>query len=1244
MKLFKITTVKYLSILTLSCTATHAQIDTVSGFDEAGWNADDVRDSSGTNITNGTTHDPATGATLDATQVANQIDWDDYVGSWGNLGGVRFDTSASGSQKSTLSVIDTSTGFIAAQDLLDPSFSASYRWQNNDTVAAGVALKFGIQSVDYGTGSGESQEGFDAARSGEGTWDLVLVYDPTNNGINSTTDGRLYTSEVTADSKFFLFPQAGSSYFTNTYGADADSIGISAGSKTLAEWQALDIDGAAAGTTTWGDLIFDGSGDAKVSNVQFGMGSGNDNATTTLDYAEISFLNNGERIDFVDAARYDGLGTDSADYSDSSNWSGATPGSTQNLIVDTTGTTGLTVSAVNQETRSLGILNGTTNLGINSGSTLTLNSAENGTLSVAEGATLNVSGDGALSAGVVEVDGAMNIAVSTALDGGADPHPQRDGLSPTATSRYGIAVYGGGELTLQNGADVTVSQNNLNAGVRVGDDADGTATMNVETGASLQIGNDTDYGVSGLTSNGFFTVGAWGSTGIVNQTGGSVTLTDGSFNLGNQAGTGTYNLSDGTLTLEGGLHSLGRNTGSRAAGSGTLNISGGTMTLRASTNNGNGSYIFGDRDNSDTDGSGLVHQTGGTIRVEGSSNLYLGGYGSSTYNLEGGTLEIGGNSLKGFYGSAGTNGGSYDFNLQGGTIKVIDSNLSTDVAIDLVDIDPTSAVTTSVVDTNGFDATFSGAINGDGGLVKAGTGSLNLQTSDRTAGYLSVEGGSVNHLSGTTTTGAMLIGAYPSLGTDSNGTFTLTDGTVNVAGPFVYIGSGSSGNNTGVLNIDAGTLNLGSAGAPETRVDFYNGAFGSTGSATVNQTGGTINKLTTDGVFHIGNQSGGTYNLSGGAINIYGDNGMVLGRSGSSAGAGVLNISDGEINFFTGTDLLLGGAQGTEPLTGSGTVNQTGGVVTLNDGGNLILGQQGDGIYNLDGGTLQTGGTNRIQRGAGSVGTLSMGGGTLRVIGTALTVANAVDIELKAASNSTIDTNGLGATIGSDISGSGGLIKTGLGSLILNGNNSYTGATLVSNGLLRVEGSLTGTSSLTVESGAAIGGSGTIGVFTSISGELTPGSSPGIATYSAGLSLADTSTSTFEFISETTDLADRGVEFDGVNVSGDNLTIDPSATLALVFDLAGSTVDFSSVFWDSSQQWLLFDSAFGTIVSGDIFGDVTVSLDSQGQSFATTGGFFTVTESNSDIYLNYVVPEPSMYAALIGMFTMAWVMVRRRRK
>jgi subtilase-type serine protease len=77
-----------------------------------------------------------------------------------------------------------------------------------------------------------------------------------------------------------------------------------------------------------------------------------------------------------------------------------------------------------------------------------------------------------------------------------------------------------------------------------------------------------------------------------------------------------------------------------------------------------------------------------------------------------------------------------------------------------------------------------------------------------------------------------------------------------------------------------------------------------------------------------------------------------------------------------------------------------------------------------------------------------------------------------------------------DISGHAGLTKVGIGTLVLTGNNSYVGPTLVNQGLLAVNGSVT--SDVTVQSAGVLGGSGTLGSLTARSGgTVAPGNSIG---------------------------------------------------------------------------------------------------------------------------------------------------------
>jgi autotransporter-associated beta strand protein len=105
---------------------------------------------------------------------------------------------------------------------------------------------------------------------------------------------------------------------------------------------------------------------------------------------------------------------------------------------------------------------------------------------------------------------------------------------------------------------------------------------------------------------------------------------------------------------------------------------------------------------------------------------------------------------------------------------------------------------------------------------------------------------------------------------------------------------------------------------------------------------------------------------------------------------------------------------------------------------------------------------------------------TLTVAGNTLTLAGLLATGTDSAGTTRVD---------------GGLIKSGAGQLILAGLSDYTGNTMVSNGVLRVNGSL-GNSAVTVQTNAILGGSGVIhGPLTvELGGTLQPGAGTNLAT------------------------------------------------------------------------------------------------------------------------------------------------------
>jgi fibronectin-binding autotransporter adhesin len=105
-----------------------------------------------------------------------------------------------------------------------------------------------------------------------------------------------------------------------------------------------------------------------------------------------------------------------------------------------------------------------------------------------------------------------------------------------------------------------------------------------------------------------------------------------------------------------------------------------------------------------------------------------------------------------------------------------------------------------------------------------------------------------------------------------------------------------------------------------------------------------------------------------------------------------------------------------------------------------------------------------------------------------------------------------GYTLAALISGAG-VVNQLAGTTILTGNNSYTGATTISGGVLRINGDQSLATGLTsVGSGATLGGSGIVGgdVTVADGGAIAPGNSPGTLTINGNLSLSNGSLLNYE--------------------------------------------------------------------------------------------------------------------------------------
>ncbi len=177
------------------------------------------------------------------------------------------------------------------------------------------------------------------------------------------------------------------------------------------------------------------------------------------------------------------------------------------------------------------------------------------------------------------------------------------------------------------------------------------------------------------------------------------------------------------------------------------------------------------------------------------------------------------------------------------------------------------------------------------------------------------------------------------------------------------------------------------------------------------------------------------------------------------------------------------------------------------------------------------------------------------------------------------NTNGTYTFSGGEITGRGGLTKSGAGRLRIANTNNFTGGTIVAAGTLAVDGSLAGT--VEVNSGATLRGAGNIGgqVKVKAGGLLTPGNSPGILSVGS-LALLGNSTLEIELGGTT-----PGTEHDQLQVAG---TAALAGTLQVswyghvvpaigdsfdVLDWASRTGTFDSISLPTLGQFMVWDTS-----------------------------------------------------------------------
>jgi autotransporter-associated beta strand protein len=458
-------------------------------------------------------------------------------------------------------------------------------------------------------------------------------------------------------------------------------------------------------------------------------------------------------------------------------------------------------------------------------------------------------------------------------------------------------------------------------------------------------------------------------------------------------------------------------------------------------------------------------------------------------------------------------------------------------------------------------------------VLLAAASSLHAQTPkywNTTTGLWNTAGNWNSAADGTGTTGAPANSQ-----TDNSAVFSVANGNTTAELSTARSIHGITFNNTGTtaINTDGAANRALTLGA---------------GGLTLNAGAGAVTFGTTTANFRVTFTLGADQTWTNNSSNAQGFNA----NNTISTNGRVLTLDGAAAFGFASNGIRLAGTGSTIKIGTGGLFiasNTQSGDFTLNSGGVSVQNNTnafGTGVLKINGGSISsTGGNRTFGNSAYELnGTVLLTGGS----GQSLTFATG-GVSLLA--NSSINVTTITANMNTGISGDGfGLTKGNSGTLNLNAENTYTGATLVSAGTLLVNGSL-GASAVTVENGATFGGSGSI-----------------------GSTLALGATSSFQVVD-----------------MNDALSVTGSITFGSGFGITNLLgIDWDSVSLNTSHTVISTSQTFGTSDLANFGFDNRVAVGSLGREAYFTNGSLSVV----------VIPEPG--AALLGGLGMLALLRRRR--
>lgn len=786
-----------------------------------------------------------------------------------------------------------------------------------------------------------------------------------------------------------------------------------------------------------------------------------------------------------------------------------------------------------------------------------------GTTSVQAG-TLQLTGSGSLGTGSIDLASGATLLFNTSAYNNSGPL-----LSSSISGAGTLQVAGAAATKLLRiSADLTglsgVFQVDVGARANLHGSNRGSASAAfVVNGLLATQTTGVTYQLGSLAGSGSVSQGG-GSTNTVLEIGANGQSTTFSGNIGNccdstsvkKLGTGTWSLT-GTMTY----------TGTTTISAGTLQVGNGGTTgaLRNGAIINNGTLSF-NRSNALSvanaiSGSGALTKSGaGTLTLTG-ANTYSGGstlsagavvLGSGTGTLGSGTVTLAGGHLAL---NPGLSGSTYTYanpiNVTANSTIASDDGLS--VLSGAVNIASGVTLKVGTAGWAGKTLTLSGHLSGAGALTIQGNGltvdgygtstngQVHLSGSNSYQGATAVTSGTVTAGSTgafsaasafTTSTGVVLdlaghdnrMGSLTGWGTITNdgaAVATLTTGGNNASTTFGGVMQDGSAA-FALAKTGSGTLSLSGASSYFGTTAINQGALKIIGSGWLG--GGSYSGLSVASGSSFEYSSSATQTLTSisGAGTVTHSGSGTLTLSGTPSLTGIYNLN-GPTTLSGASDLAKSGL-------GYASAVNIGGYVTLAGGNNSFLGFQGDAsantvvtlnaggtLYNpgatihltngitFNGGTLASGPTNSTFAAYGSYtvdkAVTVTADSTASALSLALNSGGGVDVVVSPGATLTVSGTIDRPTFG----GGAGLRLQGGGTLVLQQANSFTGATWVEAGTLRLghAGALAASSAVTVNGTLDLGGQAAAVGSLAGSGSVT-NSAVGAARLAAGSSGAST--------------------------------------------------------------------------------------------------------------------------------------------